>query len=133
MTETRDLISGIIIASKPPIVKFSKEFQAQAHPPSAKEITVVFGCSPEEIAPTRNVTGSLQNVLLGLELKPGDEVLTTPHDDPTMKFVLYQREKRDSIRITPSICMTLPELDMFIAAVTGYVQDRLPKQKALWR
>jgi hypothetical protein len=44
-----------------------------------------------------------------------------------MKFALYQCEKRDSIRITPSICTTLPELDMFITAVTGYVQDGLPK------
>ena len=56
-----------------------------------------FGCSPEEIAITRNVTESLQIALLGLELKPGDEVLTTTHDYPSMKNALLQREKREGI------------------------------------
>jgi selenocysteine lyase/cysteine desulfurase len=62
-----------------------------------KELADTFGCSPEEIAITRNVTEALQIALLGLELKPGDEVLTTDHDYPSMKNALYQREKREGI------------------------------------
>lgn len=62
-----------------------------------KEIAETFGCSPEEIAITRNVTEALQIVLLGIELRPGDEVLTTTHDYPSMKNALYQREKREGI------------------------------------
>lgn len=62
-----------------------------------KELADTFGCSPEEIAITRNVTEALQIALLGLELKPGDEVLTTTHDYPSMKNALYQREKREGI------------------------------------
>jgi isopenicillin-N epimerase len=62
-----------------------------------KKLAEVFGCSSEEIAITRNVTESMQIALLGLELKPGDEVLTTAHDYPSMKNALYQREKREGI------------------------------------
>lgn len=62
-----------------------------------KQLADTFGCSPEEIAITRNVTESLQIALLGLDLKPGDEVLTTTHDYPSMKNALFQREKREGI------------------------------------
>lgn len=64
-----------------------------------QKIARTFGCSPEEIALTRNVTEALQIALLGLELKPGDEVLTTTHDYPSMKNALYQREKREGIKV----------------------------------
>lgn len=62
-----------------------------------KQLADTFGCSPEEIAITRNVTESMQIALLGLALKPGDEVLTTAHDYPSMKNALYQREKREGV------------------------------------
>jgi len=58
-----------------------------------------FGCSPEEIAITRNVTESLQIPLLGINLKAGDEVITTTHDYPSMKNALFQREKREGITV----------------------------------
>jgi isopenicillin-N epimerase len=63
-----------------------------------KKIADTFGCSPEEIAIVRNVTEALQIALLGLELKPGDEVLTTTHDYPSMKNALFQREKREGVK-----------------------------------
>lgn len=64
-----------------------------------QKIARTFGCSPEEIALTRNVTEALQIALLGLELKPGDEVITTTHDYPSMKSALYQRQKREGIKV----------------------------------
>ena len=64
-----------------------------------KEIADTFGCSPEEIAITRNVTESLQTALLGIPLQSGDEILTTAHDYPSMKSALRQRERRDGIRV----------------------------------
>jgi selenocysteine lyase/cysteine desulfurase len=62
-----------------------------------KRVAETFGCSSEEIAITRNVTESMQIGLLGLELKAGDEVLTTLHDYPSMKNALFQRQKREGI------------------------------------
>lgn len=64
-----------------------------------KKLADTFGCSPEEIAITRNVTESLQIPLLGINLKSGDEVITTTHDYPSMKNALYQREKREGITV----------------------------------
>jgi len=64
-----------------------------------KKLADTFGCSPDEIAITRNVTESMQIPLLGLDLKPGDEVLTTTHDYPSMKSALFQREAREGVKV----------------------------------
>ncbi|UCC39108.1 MAG: aminotransferase class V-fold PLP-dependent enzyme [Candidatus Aminicenantes bacterium] len=64
-----------------------------------KKLADTFGCSPEEIAITRNVTEAMQIALLGLDLNPGDEVLTTTHDYPSMKNALFQREKREGVKV----------------------------------
>ncbi|NIM90097.1 MAG: aminotransferase class V-fold PLP-dependent enzyme [Candidatus Aminicenantes bacterium] len=64
-----------------------------------KKIADTFGCSSEEIAITRNVTEAMQIGLMGLNLKPGDEILTTTHDYPSMKYALYQREEREGVKV----------------------------------
>ena len=56
-----------------------------------------FGCDPEEIAITRNASEALENVQFGLDLKAGDEVLTTDQDYPRMITTWKQRERRDGI------------------------------------
>jgi len=56
-----------------------------------------FGCDPEEIAITRNASEALENIQLGLELKAGDEVITTNQDYPRMITTWQQRERRDGI------------------------------------
>jgi len=64
-----------------------------------KKLADTFGCSPEEIAITRNVTEAMQICLLGIDLRPGDELLTTTHDYPSMKNALLQREKREGVKV----------------------------------
>ena len=56
-----------------------------------------FGCDPEEIAITRNASESLENCQLGLDLKAGDEVLTTNQDYPRMLTTWRQRARREGI------------------------------------
>ncbi len=56
-----------------------------------------FGCDPEEIAITRNASESLENCQLGLDLKPGDEVLTTNQDYPRMLTTWRQRARREGV------------------------------------
>ena len=60
-------------------------------------LAAAFGCSPDEIAVTRNTTEALETVLFGLDLKPGDEVLTTTQDYPSMLASWRQRERRDGL------------------------------------
>jgi selenocysteine lyase/cysteine desulfurase len=57
----------------------------------------LFGCDREEIAITRNTSDSLEAVLLGLDLRAGDEVLTTTQDYPRMLTALRQRERREGV------------------------------------
>src|ERR671938_965137 len=57
----------------------------------------LMGCDREEVAITRNASDSLEAVLFGLDLKRGDEVLTTTQDYPRMLTTLRQRERRDGI------------------------------------
>ena len=56
-----------------------------------------FGCDPEEIAITRNASEALETVQLGMDLKRGDEVITTNQDYPRMISTWQQREDRDGI------------------------------------
>src|SRR6266446_5380264 len=59
----------------------------------------MFGCDREEIAITRNASESLETLLLGMDLKSGDEVLTTTQDYPRMLTTLRQREKREGLKL----------------------------------
>ncbi|TAH39758.1 MAG: aminotransferase class V-fold PLP-dependent enzyme [Planctomycetota bacterium] len=56
-----------------------------------------FGCDPEEVAVTRNASESLQTLQLGMDLRPGDEVLTTTQDYPRMITTFRQRERREGV------------------------------------
>jgi len=56
-----------------------------------------WGVDPEEVALTRNASEGLQICQLGLDLEPGDEVLTTTQDYPRMITTFQQRERRDGI------------------------------------
>jgi selenocysteine lyase/cysteine desulfurase len=58
-----------------------------------------FGCDPEELAITRNASESLEICILGLDLKAGDEVLTTNQDYPRMITAWRQRERREGIKL----------------------------------
>jgi selenocysteine lyase/cysteine desulfurase len=71
-----------------------------------------FGCDPEEMAITRNASEALENVQQGLDLKAGDEVLTTDQDYPRMITTWKQRERREGIVLkTISFPTPPPSLD----------------------
>ncbi len=59
----------------------------------------VFGCNAEEIAITRNASESLEILLMGLDLKSGDEILTTTQDYGRMLTTLRQREMREGLKL----------------------------------
>jgi selenocysteine lyase/cysteine desulfurase len=58
-----------------------------------------FGCSPEEMAITRNASEALQIAQLGIDLKAGDEVVTTNQDYGRMLDTWDQRVRRDGIAV----------------------------------
>ncbi len=81
-----------------------------------------FKCDDEEIAITRNATEALDNVIFGLDLKAGDEVVTTDQDYPTMLAALRQRVARDGIVLnTVRIATPAASQDDLFAAITGAI------------
>jgi isopenicillin-N epimerase len=59
----------------------------------------LFGCDREEIAITRNASESLEVLLMGMDFKSGDEILTTTQDYPRMLTTLRQRERREGLTL----------------------------------
>jgi selenocysteine lyase/cysteine desulfurase len=59
----------------------------------------IFGCDREEIAITRNASESLEILLMGIDLKSGDEILTTTQDYGRMVTTLRQRERREGLKL----------------------------------
>jgi len=87
------------------------------------------GCSPEEIAINRNATEGLNTVILGLNLKAGDEVILTRQDYPNMLNAWKQREKRDGIKLN-FLNLDLPqENDDYF--VQQYVRAFTPRTKVV--
>src|SRR5438093_7149603 len=87
-----------------------------------RRLAAEFGAEPEEIAITRNASESLQIAQMGIDLKPGDEVITTEQDYPRMLTTWDQRERRHKIKVTrldfPCPTTQANLLQQFEAAIT---------------
>ena len=81
-----------------------------------------FGCDREEIAITRNASEALEIVQLGLDLKRGDEVITTNQDYPRMISTWQQREDRDGI-VLKQLKFTVPPPSM--EYLTKLIEDAI--------
>jgi len=62
-----------------------------------RQLAQEFGCDPTELALTRNATEALHIAQGGIDLRPGDEVLTTDQDYPRMLWMWDQRARRDGV------------------------------------
>ncbi|HQV00851.1 MAG TPA: aminotransferase class V-fold PLP-dependent enzyme, partial [Bacteroidia bacterium] len=57
------------------------------------------GCATDEIAIQRNTTEALGNVVMGINLQPGDEVVLSNMDYPNMLQAWKQRAQREGIKL----------------------------------
>lgn len=90
-----------------------------------RRIARAFGCDTEEIAITRNASEALENVQFGLDLKPGDEVVTTNQDYPRMITTWQQRERRDGIVLRQvKFPVPPPSLDYLAKTIEDAVTTR---------
>jgi len=76
-----------------------------------RRLAAAAGCDPEEMAITRNSSEALENAQYGVELKAGDEVLTTNQDYPRMLTTFRQRERREGI-VLKTISFPVPNPGM---------------------
>jgi isopenicillin-N epimerase len=89
----------------------------------------VFGCDAEEIAITRGASEALEILLMGLDLKSGDEVLSTTQDYGRMLTTLRQRELREGLKLNLIKIPVAPNNIDDIAA--AYERAITPKTKLI--
>ncbi len=83
------------------------------------------GCDPEELVLCRGGSEAGQIAILGLDLKPGDEVVTTNQDYPRLIGTWKQREKREGIVLKMAKLPAPPvPLDKFYDLVAEQVTPR---------
>jgi len=82
----------------------------QGREPLRTDLADFAGCSPGEIAINRNTTEAMNDIIFGLQLKPGDEVVLTKQDYPNVINSWKLREKRDGI-VLRWINLELPSED----------------------
>jgi len=88
-----------------------------------RDLAREFGCDPEEMAITRNASEANEIMILGLDLKRGDEVVISNQNYPRMITAWEQRVRREGI-VLKQVAFRVPPpsqryiLDQFKAAVT---------------
>jgi isopenicillin-N epimerase len=94
-----------------------------------RRLAAEFGCSPDEMAITRNASEALQIAQLGIDLKAGDEVVTTNQDYGRMLDTWDQRVRRDGITVKKiSFPVPPPSMDDLAERLIGAIG---PKTKVL--
>jgi isopenicillin-N epimerase len=88
-----------------------------------RDLARAFGCDPEEMAITRNASEANETMILGLDLKRGDEVVVCNQNYGRMLTTWDQRVRREGI-VLKQVSVKLPPpsqqyiVDQFRAAVT---------------
>jgi selenocysteine lyase/cysteine desulfurase len=88
-----------------------------------RDLAREFGCDPDEMAITRNASEANEIMILGLDLKPGDEIVVSNQNYGRMLTTWDQRVRRDGI-VLKKISFKVPTtsqkylVEQFTAAVT---------------
>lgn len=59
----------------------------------------VLGCAPDEVAITGSTTDGVNTVLAGLDLRPGDEILTSDEEHPGLLAPLGRARRRHGVEV----------------------------------
>lgn len=90
-----------------------------------RELAREFGCDTEEMAITRNASEALENVILGLDLARGDEVIITNQNYGRMITSWEQRDRREGIVIKRlSFKLPLTDPSEFLRSLEAAITPR---------
>ncbi|MBX9929441.1 MAG: aminotransferase class V-fold PLP-dependent enzyme [Gemmatimonadaceae bacterium] len=88
-----------------------------------RELAKEFGCDPEEMAVVRNASEALETMILGIDLKRGDEVIVSNQNYGRMITTWEQRVRREGI-VLKQVSFPVPPpspqavIDAFANAIT---------------
>ena len=90
-----------------------------------KALASVVGANPDDIVGQTNATAALNIVAQSLDLKPGDEILTTDHEYAALEKTWAYVCRRSGARVRMvSIPLPLTREDQFTEAILGGMTDR---------
>jgi isopenicillin-N epimerase len=90
-----------------------------------RDLAREFGCDTEEIAITRNASEGLEILILGMDLKRGDEVIVTDQNYGRMLTTWDQRARREGIVVkSVSFKVPLPSTAHFVDQIKSAVTPR---------
>jgi isopenicillin-N epimerase len=94
-----------------------------------RELAKEFGCDTEEMAIVRNASEALENLILGITLARGDEVIITNQNYGRMMTTWDQRVRRDGI-VLKTVSFPLPLTDPQL--LVRRIQEQItPRTKAI--
>lgn len=90
-----------------------------------RELARDFGCDTEEMAITRNASESMETMILGLDLRRGDEVIITNQNYGRMITTWDQRVRRDGI-VLKQVAFPVPLTDpsVLVRAIEAQLTSR---------
>ena len=94
-----------------------------------RDLAREFGCDPEEMAITRNASEANENMILGLNLKAGDEVVVTNQNYGRMLTTWDQRVRREGIVVKAISFKVPPPSQQYI--VDRFAEAITPRTKAI--
>ena len=94
-----------------------------------RDLAEMFGCDPEEMAITRNASEAQEIMILGLDLKRGDEVIVTNQNYGRMLTTWDQRVRRDGIVLKQISFKVPPPSDEYI--VERFREAITPRTKVI--
>jgi isopenicillin-N epimerase len=80
-----------------------------------RDLAREFGCDPEEMAITRNASEANEIMIMGLDLKRGDEVVVTNQNYGRMITTWQQRERREGIVVKQVSFKVPPSSSHYVA------------------
>jgi selenocysteine lyase/cysteine desulfurase len=90
-----------------------------------RDLALEFGCDMEEIAITRNASEAIENLILGIDLDRGDEVVITDQNYPRMITTWDHRARREGIVVKKvSFPIPLPAAETFVDRIRAAISPR---------
>jgi selenocysteine lyase/cysteine desulfurase len=93
-----------------------------------RELAHEFGCDPEEMAIVRNASEANETMIMGLDLRRGDEVLVTTQNYGRMLTAWEQRARRDGV-VVKAITFRVPSDDDHV--VQRFAEAIGPRTRAI--